>query len=147
VGPFVHLRLTEEWLIEAGFDEKTAREVALCDVRYDMEHPGSLGLVNSMRHLGPGARLWSRVHLRRAKRTASPCELGRALHCAQDAESHGLFGLSHIRHRIGLLDRDPDDWEAAPEPLRHRIEHATERLARAYLSSVPYGAGGGRDGR
>jgi hypothetical protein len=132
MGPKVHLRLTERWLVEAGFDEDIAHEIARCDVRYDMEYPGSLGLVNSTRHLGPSARLWAATHLRRAKRTGSPCELGRALHCIQDAESHGLLGLSHIRHRIGLLRRDPDDWEAAPDALKARVRRATDRYARSW---------------
>ena len=134
----MHLRLTERWLVAAGFDEDVAREIAHCDVRYDMEHPGSLGLANATRHLGPSARLWAHAHLRRAKRTGSPCELGRALHCIQDAESHGLFGLSHIRHRLGLLRRDPDDWEAAPDPLRRRVERATGRFARSYAEATPH---------
>jgi hypothetical protein len=122
--------MTEQWLVEAGLDGDVAHEIARCDVRYDMEHPGSLGLMNSTRHLGPSARVWARIHLRRAKRTGSPCEFGRALHCIQDAESHGLLGLSHIRHRLGLLRRDPDDWEAAPDALKRRVRRATDRYVR-----------------
>jgi hypothetical protein len=139
VGPFVHLRLTEQWLVESGFDEDVAHEIAECDVRYDMEHPGSLGVMNSTRHLGPSARLWARIHLSRAKRTGSPCEFGRALHCIQDAESHGLLGLSHIRHRIGLLRRDPDDWEAAPDALKRRVRRATDRYARSWREGATDG--------
>jgi len=112
-----------------------AHDVALDDVRFDIVFPGNLSLVNALRHLGPTARLWAYRYLSHAKKTGSARELGYALHCLQDAVSHGVLGMAHIRNRMKMTERDPDDWQAAPVRMKNALERETKRFACQFLEA------------
>jgi hypothetical protein len=130
-GPTVHFRYTVEWAVAARMPRQLAERVADSCAKVDALWPGSTLWT---RHFDPTATLfWLPVYFARAVRDASPRYLGYAIHCRQDAIGHGLLGLSHLRYRFGLLDRDPDDWALMPARTRARMERATGRIVRAYL--------------
>lgn len=130
-GPTVHFRYTVEWAIAEGLPRAEAEQVADADAGVDVLWPGSQRWT---RHFNPTATaFWMPYYLLRATRGLSAEDLGRALHCRQDAIGHGYLGLAHLRHRFGLLERDPDDWTRMPERTRARIERDTRRIVRLYL--------------
>ena len=135
MGPTLHLDMTERWLIETGMDADFARDVAVNDACFDIVLPGGLSPINALRHLGPTARLWARRYLASAERTGSARDLGYGLHCLQDALSHGVLGMAHMRKRARMLKRDPDDWDSAPLRLKRALERETKRVARLYLAA------------
>lgn len=57
--------------------------------------------------------------------------LGHALHCAQDAVSHGSVGEKHLVMLAGL-GRNPDEWGAAPAGVKRRIEAVSRERLRRY---------------
>lgn len=130
MGPAVHFQLTREWAIEAGLAD-IAERVARADVGYDFQFPARAGLLNMTRHFAPFVHLWGLVYARRALRGRSPEYLGWALHCRQDAVAHGVLGLGHVRFMLGWA-RHPDDWDLAPERVRHRIRERSLALLRRY---------------
>lgn len=130
MGPYVHFELTHDWAEEAGLGD-IAERVARADVDFDWQYPARGSLFNLTRHFAPWTYVWAAVYARRALETHSPEHLGWALHCLQDALSHGVLGLAHVRHRLGL-SRDPDDWSAAPERTRRRIGDQSRRLLARY---------------
>lgn len=130
MGPYVHFELTRAWAEEAGLDD-VADRVARADVGFDWQYPARGSLLNITRHFAPWTYAWAAVYARRALGTRSPEYLGWALHCLQDATAHGALGLAHIRYQMRLA-RDPDDWEAAPEQVRHRIAERSRRLLARY---------------
>ncbi|MEN6431240.1 MAG: hypothetical protein ABFC80_10435 [Coriobacteriales bacterium] len=104
----------------AGLEE-IAECIARADVELDWTHPARGSVGNMSRHFGLTACLWAEWYLYRACRDRSCEDLGRALHCVQDAIAHGVLGLKHVRHMAGLA-RDPDDWDAATLRVRRAIE-------------------------
>jgi len=134
VGPYVHFYLTRDWAREAGFGDAADR-IALADITVDAENPARRSIGDFTRHFAPWAYLWVRYHFRAAVRERSLESLGRALHSAQDAPSHGVVGLAHIRYNLGL-GRDPDDWDVAPERVRNRIRERSLRLLRRYRGAI-----------
>lgn len=136
MGPEVHWRLTRRWAEEAGFSEADAEAIARADLAFDMRYPARASLKNITRHFAPSAWLWASSHLRTAIAARDLEELGYALHCAQDAVSHGRFGEKHLLFNAGM-GRDPDVWDLAPADVQQRIERVTlERLAR-YRAATP----------
>jgi hypothetical protein len=135
MGPEVHWRLTRHWAREAGFSEQDAEVIAKADLAFDARFPARASLKNITRHFAPTAWLWSAHHLRNAIALRDLEQLGFALHCAQDAVSHGTAGEKHLVFNAGW-GRDPDVWDAAPAGIRLRIEQVTrERLTR-YLAAT-----------
>jgi len=134
VGPFVHFDLTRDWAREAGFGDD-AEAIAFADIAVDAEYPARSAVTNFTRHFAPWAYVWVGHHFRTAVRERSLESLGRALHSAQDAPSHGFFGLAHLRFNAGL-GRDPDAWELAPERVRLRIRNRSLSLLRRYRALV-----------
>lgn len=133
-APRVHHRLTERWALEEGLDPASAKAAGIADVHVDLLWPGTRWWT---RHFNPTASLfWAPYYLVRAIRDGSPTLLGYALHCKQDAIGHGLLGLAHIRARLGLLDRDPDDWALMPAQIQAAIELASRRMIRRYASAI-----------
>jgi hypothetical protein len=134
MGPYVHDTLTRRWAEEEGLGD-IAAEVGEADAMFDRKWPGRL-LPFAHLHLGPMAALLGRVRLWRAIRRRSPRLLGYALHGIQDWHAHGYVGEKHWQHRLKLLKRHPDDWEAAPDELKARIEASTRAWLRLYKKGV-----------
>jgi hypothetical protein len=136
-GIHVHLRLTMEWAIEEGLAPDDAQEVASADLMVDQLWPGHRVW---WRHFNPTASLvFAPLELRRALQARSTGDregalthLGRSLHARQDAIGHGRFGLNHLAWDVGLLRRDPDEWELMPPSVKARIETATRRALRRF---------------
>ncbi|MFA5844995.1 MAG: hypothetical protein WC971_09235 [Coriobacteriia bacterium] len=127
---YVHYRLTREWAIEEGIPPRLAEEVAYWDVWTDRFFPGSDRHSHGYHFLRLGACDLARSHLRRAVRDASAAHLGIALHCAQDAISHGRRG--HYMHLPGT-----DRWERRSEGVRRRIETTSRRMLRIWRRFAP----------
>lgn len=134
MGPDVHFRMTRDWADDAGLAAQ-AEMIARADVGVDWDHPARGSLGNMSRHFGLTARLWSAWYLSRALARRSPDDLGRALHCAQDAIAHGALGLGHLRFMAGA-HRNPDDWDAAPERVRRAIERRSREMLARYAARV-----------
>jgi len=146
-GPAVHVRFTIDWAVEEGLSPEDARLVAAADIKVDELWPG--GRI-WWRHFNPAASLvFAPLELRRAVRAetagdhdAAMTHLGRCLHSAQDAVGHGRAGLNHIAWNVGVLKRNPDDWDLMPPSVQQRIERASRRALRAYLSRTSPAASG-----
>jgi hypothetical protein len=139
-GPAVHFRLTMVWAIDEGFTPADAEAVGRADILVDELWPG--GRI-WWRHFNPPASLMlAPLELRRAVRAqrvgdreGALTHLGRSLHSRQDAEGHGrVIGLNHLAWDAGLLKRNPDDWDLMPPAVQRRIEAATRRTLRAFLT-------------
>ena len=138
-GPSVHFRLTLNLAVEEGFSPLEAEAVGRADILVDELWPGSR---KWWRHFNPPASLiFGPLELRRAvaaeragDREGALAHLGRSLHSRQDAIGHGRFGLNHLAWDVGLLKRNPDDWEYMPHAVQVRIERATRRALRAFLA-------------
>jgi hypothetical protein len=143
-GPRVHLHLTTEWAIDEGFAASDAQAMADADIGVDDLWPGSH---RPLRHFNPTASvvfvpLESRRAVRADRagdRAGALIHLGRALHSAQDAIGHGRLGLNHLAWDVGLLRRQPDVWETMPASVRARIERASRRVLRRFLSRTRLG--------
>jgi len=137
-GPTVHLRLTMEWAIDEGLATEEAQSVGTADVLVDELWPGHQ---KWWHHFNPSASLlFAPLEMRRAvsayrrgDRVAWMTHLGRSLHSRQDAVGHGRLGLNHIAWDLGVLKRDPDDWELMPASVRARIERATKRALARFI--------------
>lgn len=131
MGPEVHMRRTVLWAIEEGFAPVDAERIGRADVEFDSRYPARASLVNITRHFAPWAWAWSRHYFRAAMRAGSLELLGYALHCAQDAVSHGTAGERHLLYLAGL-GRQPDYWDQAPLGIQRRIEAVTRQRLRRY---------------
>lgn len=134
MGPFVHYRLTSVWALQEGFSAEDAERIAVADRGVDREFPAGASLWGVCHHFGPMALAMSARYRRRALKTRSLEDLGRALHCAQDAVAHGVLGLAHLRWDMHI-GRDPDDWTHAPEWERQHIERLTRALLARYRAA------------
>jgi hypothetical protein len=138
-GPAVHLRHTMTWSVEEGLSHADAETVASADILVDTLWPGSR---TWWRHFNPPASLvFGPLELRRAvlaeragDHAVALTHLGRSLHSRQDAVGHGRLGLNHLMWDVGLLKRNPDDWDLMPTAVQARIERATRRAVRAFVA-------------
>lgn len=135
MGPAVHLTLTRTWCLEEGYLPEEAEAVAVADYAFDSRFPARVSLANITRHFAPTAWLWSRRYFTLACRFRDLEMLGYAIHCAQDAVSHGTLGEGHLLAYAGLR-REPDSWDAAPPRTRARIERVTRSRLRRYRSGT-----------
>ncbi|MCK8114631.1 hypothetical protein [Anaerosoma tenue] len=135
MGPTVHLTLTRAWCLEEGYPQDEAEAIAEADYSFDARFPARASLANITRHFAPTAWLWSRRYLTLACRFRDLERLGYAIHCAQDAVSHGTLGEGHLLAYAGLR-REPDSWDAAPRGVRTRIERVTRSRLRRYRSGT-----------
>jgi len=137
-GPRVHLHLTRDWATQEGLDPEDAQKVGAADLEVDDLWPGSRIW---RRHFNPSASLvFGPLELARAvraqragDRALAMTHLGRSLHSHQDAVGHGRLGLNHLAWDVGLLKRDPDDWDLMPPRVKVRIERASRRALRRYV--------------
>jgi hypothetical protein len=128
-----------EWAVEEGFSEEDARAMAIADITVDELWPGSRIW---WRHFNPPASLlFAPLELRRAvladaagDRALAMTHLGRSLHSAQDAVGHGRLGLNHIAWNVGLMKRNPDDWDLMPSSVQQRIERASRTTLRRFAA-------------
>jgi len=145
-GPAVHVRFTIEWAVEEGFSPEDARLIAAADIKVDELWPGSRIW---WRHFNPPASLLiAPLELSRAARAEregdhglAMTHLGRSLHSVQDAVGHGRLGLNHIAWNLGILRRNPDDWDLMPPSVQRRIERATRRALRRFAARAAGAAG------
>lgn len=135
MGPVVHLALTRTWCLEEGYTPEEAEAIAEADYAFDTRFPARASVAGITRHFAPAAWLWSRRYLTLACRFRDLEMLGYALHCAQDAVSHGTLGEGHLLAYVGLR-REPDSWEAAPPGVRERLERVTRSRLRRYRSGT-----------
>lgn len=131
MGPKVHMTLTRQWAIEAGYSEHDAELLARADIGFDSRYPARASLVNITRHFAPTAWLWSAFYLRRAVRWGDLMLLGYALHCAQDGVAHGRLGTRHLSS-LAFKRQSPDVWEASPSGVKRRTEAVTRARLRRY---------------
>lgn len=126
---YVHHGLTRRWALEAGFDEDVAEVIARADIDVDREFPGRRWRNKRYHFRWLGARRIARRWLDQAVSERDPRLLGRALHCEQDALSHGHLG--HIFHWPGI-----DIWERRGPRAQARIERASRAMIARYLEAV-----------
>lgn len=134
MGPEVHLKLTRAWAMEEGFSEFEAELIARADLGFDRRYPARLSFTNITRHFAPAAWMWSARYLQRALRWDDLEMLGYALHCAQDAVAHGSVGEKHLLMMAGR-GRNPDEWAAAPDGVKRRIEVVSRERLRGFRSA------------
>ena len=77
-----------------------------------------------------------RVDPARASAADALVALGRALHCLQDGVGHGLLGLGHLKFNLGIMKRNPDDWNLMPPKTRAGIERVTRETVRRFLEET-----------
>lgn len=126
----VHYGLTKRWAIEAGFSTADAEVIARADIDVDRAFPGRAWRNKRYHFAWLGARRISREWLAQAVGDADLVLLGRALHCAQDAVSHGRLG--HFVHWPGI-----DLWERRRPGVQRRIERVSREMLDAYASEHP----------
>jgi hypothetical protein len=141
MGPLVHRDLTARLALIAGLSEAEAREVGLANLAVDERWPGRNGPLQMSRHLAPWAWWWARRFRREALATGSLEMLGWSLHSTQDAITHGPLGLAHLLNLVGILRRNPDDWDAAPPRIREAIELRTTRDLDRFVRERTWHAG------
>lgn len=130
-GPLVHYTLTRNIAEQEGMSHNDAVRLGRADLDTDGLWPGS---VRWTRHFNPTAPAWwLPVNFLVAVRRRSLAHLGYALHSLQDSLGHGILGLSHLRQRYHLMERDPDVWETMAPVTRRSIEATTRLVIRAYL--------------
>jgi len=129
VNGHVHYGLTKRWAIEEGFGADIADMIARADIGVDREFPGRHWSNKRYHFRWLGARRIASAWLREAIETANPVLLGKALHCEQDAISHGHLG--HILHWPGI-----DIWERRGVRAQRRIEVGTRRMLAAYRDAL-----------
>ena len=145
-GPQVHFRFTSEWGVEEGLTVSDAGVVAQADILVDMLWPGSR---KWGRHFAPWSTLiFAPRYFREAVRLAgedqptsmsdSLTALGRCLHCRQDGVGHGFLGLAHLKLRLKLTTRNPDEWTTMPPKVQAGIERVTRETVRRYVEVTGY---------
>lgn len=122
---FVHYGLTKRWAIEAGFDPESAEVIARANIDVDRKFPGRHWRFKRYHFAWLGARRIAREWLGEALETGDLVALGQAMHCVQDAVSHGNLG--HIVHWPGI-----DIWERRTQRAQGRIEQASREMLAQY---------------
>ena len=121
----VHYGLTRRWALEEGFSGEEAETIARANVAVDQELDGRAWR-NKQYHFGwLGA--WRRASdfFEQALESGDLVALGRSLHSAQDAASHGHLG--HLWHWPGI-----DLWERRSDRARRKIDLTSRRLLADY---------------
>ena len=139
-GATVHFRMVFEMAGAEGMPPTDAETVATACINVDQLWPGS---TKPWRHFNPTASLyWAPRYFREAfaaradgERETALIRLGWAIHCRQDSIGHGVMGLSHLRYRLGILHRDPDDWAKMTPGARAAIERETRSMLRTFMAS------------
>ena len=139
-GPTVHFRMVRTIAAEEGMSASDAEAVAKACLSVDQLWPGS---IKPTRHFWPFAplywvpRYFGEALAARAAGDAATAltRLGWAIHGKQDSIGHGVLGLSHLRFRLGILKRDPDDWALMTPRARAAIERETHAMVRRFLAS------------
>jgi hypothetical protein len=139
-GATVHFRMVLETAVAEGMPTTDAETVAQACFDVDSLWPGR---TKPTRHFNPFASLyWAPRYFREAlaaRAAGDPAtalvRLGWALHAKQDSIGHGVLGLSHLRFRMGLLKRSPDDWYKMTVRARAAIERETHRMLREFIAS------------
>lgn len=126
MNAYVHETLTRQWAREVGFTVDEAVVIARSDVGVDRRYDGHLWRNKRYHFALLGARRWARRWFAQAVERHDLELLGQALHCEQDAVSHGLVG--HVWHYPGI-----DLWERRSDRLHSRLERATKAILREYL--------------
>lgn len=122
---FVHYGLTKRWAVEAGFDPRDAEVIAQANIGVDRELPGRRWRNKRYHFAWLGARRIGRTWFGEAMASADLVLLGCALHCIQDAISHGNLG--HLLHWPGI-----DLWERRSQRVQRRIERASRDMLASY---------------
>jgi hypothetical protein len=133
MGPDVHFRRTYNWALDCGLSPSVAEAISKADTELDARYPARGSLANLSRHFAPTAWLWARHYHHRARRECSVELLGWALHCAQDAISHGRLGQKHLLYSAGL-GLDPDIWDNASESARARMAASSSAMLTAWAA-------------
>jgi hypothetical protein len=121
----VHYGLTKRWAIEQGFSEEDAETIARADVAVDRELSGREWRSKQYHFGWLGAKRRASDFFEQALEQHDLVALGRALHSAQDATSHGHLG--HLWHWPGI-----DLWERRSDRARRKIELTSRRLLADY---------------
>lgn len=122
---YVHGTLTRRWALEEGYSAEDAETVAEWNERTDALFPGTVWRYKPWHAASRGAHELAAAYLDRAVAERSLPHLGVAIHCEQDAISHGRTG--HILHYPGI-----DMWHRRSSTVRERIESRTREFLRAY---------------
>lgn len=136
----VHYGLTKRWAIQEGFAPDDAQVIARANIEVDREFPGREWRNKRYHFAWLGARRIAREWLQEAIGTEDLVLLGRALHCEQDAISHGHVG--HVIHWPGI-----DIWERRGSRVQARVEIATRRMLAEYRRALPEACAGAVDSR
>lgn len=139
-GATVHFRMVLETAVAQGMPTPDAEVVAQACFDVDSLWPGR---TRPTRHFNPFASLyWAPRYMGEALAARAAGDsatalvrLGWALHAKQDSIGHGVLGLSHLRFRMGLMSRDPDDWYKMTPRARAAIERETNAMIRRFLAS------------
>lgn len=134
----VHYGHTRRWALDEGFSAHDAEVIARSDIAVDRLHPVGYWPTNWGWHYAvAGANRKARELLRQAVFSGDLVLLGEALHCRQDAITHGWLGP--IGHWPGI-----DIWERRSQRIRDRIERASRELLSAYVRERPLAEGTAR---
>lgn len=138
-GPTVHFRMVMTIAVEEGLSAADAEAVARACLNVDQLWPGR---TKPARHFIPFALYWVSRYFREAVAARATGDsvtaltrLGWAIHSKQDSIGHGVIGLSHLRYRLGIIKRDPDDWSLMTPRARVAIERETHAMVRHFLAS------------
>jgi len=129
VNGHVHYGLTKRWALEEGLSPEVAEMIARADIGVDRDFPGRFWRNKRYHFRWLGARRIAQAWLQEAIANRDPALLGRALHCEQDAISHGHIG--HLVHWPGI-----DLWERRGARVQGRIEDGTRVMLAQYRDAV-----------
>ncbi|MBE0476576.1 MAG: hypothetical protein IBX62_05710 [Coriobacteriia bacterium] len=125
----VHHTLTRRWAEQCGYAPADAEQVALWDAATDRLFPGGKRVFLGYHFANRGAEELAEAFLARAIDDKDLRYLGVALHCVQDAVSHGR--LSRFLHWPGI-----DVWARRSPRVRERLERRTKEVLRAYADGL-----------
>ncbi|PKQ16253.1 MAG: hypothetical protein CVT67_05555 [Actinobacteria bacterium HGW-Actinobacteria-7] len=129
----VHYEFTRSWAIDAGFSEEEAVSIAAADWDVDRIHDVHVWRNKGYHFAWLGAYRKARTLLAQAVERGDLVALGEALHCAQDAISHGFWG--HVWHWKGI-----DRWGQRGAGVQRRIEQRSREMLEVYRSSLELSA-------
>ncbi len=129
MNAYVHETLTRRWATEVGFSSEEADAIARADLDVDRRFDGHRWRNKRYHFAWLGARRWARRWMAAAILHHDLVLLGWALHCEQDAVSHGWVG--HLYHYPGI-----DIWDRRSPKVRERIEHCTKLMLVQYRDSA-----------
>jgi hypothetical protein len=129
VNAYVHSELTRAWAAEEGFSAGEADVIARANVGVDRVFSGHRWRYKGYHFGWLGARRKARRFLARAVETGDLTLLGMALHCEQDALSHGHLG--HLFHYPGI-----DIWSARSPRVRRALEARSRAMLREFKTVV-----------